>query len=41
MPPWRQGATPMLVQGLKDSAAIGVGIAMGAGLFALFVHTMG
>ena len=35
------GSNAMLVQGLKDSAAIGVGIAMGAGLFALFVHTMG
>ena len=31
----------MLLQSLKDSAEIGIAIAMGAGLFALFVHAVG
>lgn len=31
----------MLLQGLKNGAEIGLGIAMGAGLFALFVHAVG
>jgi hypothetical protein len=31
----------MDLQGLKDSAEVGLAIAMGAGLFALFVHAMG
>jgi hypothetical protein len=31
----------MDLQGLKDSAEIGIGMAMGAGLFAFFVHAMG
>ena len=31
----------MLVQGLKDSTVVGIGIAMGAGLFALVILAAG
>ena len=31
----------MLLQSLKDSAEIGIAIAMGSGLFILFVHAVG
>ena len=35
------GSNAMLVQGLKDRAEIGIGIAMGAGLFVLVLLAVG
>jgi hypothetical protein len=35
------GSNAMLVQGLKDSAEIGIAIAVGATLFALIIHAIG